>query len=76
MTIARLAKLATVSTATISMIERGKRTSINIATVDRILAAMELRLDVGTVPLWADVDEAAADQGAPGGCAAHRDSGS
>jgi transcriptional regulator with XRE-family HTH domain len=58
MTIAKLARLASVSTATISMIERGKRPTINVATVDRILAALDLRLDVGTVPLWADIDEA------------------
>jgi transcriptional regulator with XRE-family HTH domain len=58
MTIATLAKLAAVSTATISMLERGKRATINVATVDRILAAMDLRLDIATVPLWADIDEA------------------
>jgi transcriptional regulator with XRE-family HTH domain len=58
MTIAKLARLASVSTATISMIERGKRATINVTTVDRILAAMDLRLDVGTVPLWTDIDEA------------------
>jgi transcriptional regulator with XRE-family HTH domain len=56
--VAKLAELAQVSSATVSMIERGKRAAVNITTVDRILAAMDLRLHIETVPLWADLDEA------------------
>jgi transcriptional regulator with XRE-family HTH domain len=58
MTVVKLAELAAVSAATVSMIERGKRAAVNLATVDRILAAMDLRLHIETVPLWAGVDEA------------------
>jgi transcriptional regulator with XRE-family HTH domain len=53
-----LARLAGVSSATVSMIERARRPAVNLAMADRILTAMGLRLHIGTVPLWADIDEA------------------
>jgi transcriptional regulator with XRE-family HTH domain len=55
-----LARLAGVSPATVSKIERGRRPAVTIAMADRLLAAMGLRLHVETVPLWADVDTAIA----------------
>lgn len=55
--LAELAVLAGVSTATISKLERGKQAGVTLAMADRILAAMELRLHVETVPLWTDLDE-------------------
>jgi transcriptional regulator with XRE-family HTH domain len=55
--VTELAKRAGVSPATVSKIERGRRDAVNLAMADRILTAMDLRLHVETVPLWADIDE-------------------
>jgi transcriptional regulator with XRE-family HTH domain len=54
---AKLAGRAGVSPATISRIERNQQPAVSMAMVDRILGAMDLRLHIETVPLWADVDE-------------------
>jgi transcriptional regulator with XRE-family HTH domain len=51
-------KLAGVSPATISRTERGRAAGLSIALAERILAALELRLDIQVVPPWADIDEA------------------
>jgi transcriptional regulator with XRE-family HTH domain len=56
--VVELARLAGVSPATVSKIERGLRPAVTIAMADRILTAMGLRLHVETVPLWADIDTA------------------
>jgi transcriptional regulator with XRE-family HTH domain len=53
-----LARLAGVSPSTISRTERGGSAGLSVALAERILAALELRLDIEVVPLWADVDEA------------------
>jgi transcriptional regulator with XRE-family HTH domain len=53
-----LASLAGISPASISRIERGIGPALTVAMAERILAALELRLDIEVVPLWADVDEA------------------
>jgi len=53
-----LASLARVSPASISRIERGIGPALTVGMAERILAALELRLDIEVVPLWADVDEA------------------
>lgn len=58
LTIRDLASKCGVSPASISKIELARRATVNLATADRILTAMGLRLDVGTVPLWADIDQA------------------
>lgn len=59
--VAELARRAGVSPASVSKIERGRRSAVTIAMADRILAAMGLRLHVETVPLWADIDTAIAE---------------
>jgi transcriptional regulator with XRE-family HTH domain len=56
LTLIDLAELARVSPAAISKIERGKQSALTVELADRILAAMDLRLHVETVPLWADFD--------------------
>ncbi|MBV9447392.1 MAG: helix-turn-helix transcriptional regulator [Streptosporangiaceae bacterium] len=61
MEVVELARLAGVSPATISRLERGKQAGVTIALADRILTAMDLRLHVETVPLWADIDESIAE---------------
>ena len=50
--VAELARWWEVSPASVSKIERGRRSAVTIAMADRILAAMGLRLHVETVPLW------------------------
>jgi transcriptional regulator with XRE-family HTH domain len=56
--VVELASLAGVSPATISRLERGNRAALTVAMAERILAALELRLDIEVVPLWADIDAA------------------
>jgi transcriptional regulator with XRE-family HTH domain len=56
--VTELAAQAGVSPATVSQIERNRRPALSIAMADQILSAMELRLDIETVPLWADIDQA------------------
>lgn len=58
LTIRDLAEKSGVSPASISKIELARRSTVNLAMADRILTAMDLRLHVETVPLWADVDQA------------------
>jgi transcriptional regulator with XRE-family HTH domain len=53
-----LASLAGVSPATVSQIERNLRPAVSFAMADQILCAMDLRLNIEIVPLWADIDEA------------------
>jgi transcriptional regulator with XRE-family HTH domain len=57
MTIPQLARLAGVSLGTISKIENGKQAGLTLTMADRILTALDLRLHIETVPLWADIDE-------------------
>jgi transcriptional regulator with XRE-family HTH domain len=59
--VVQLGRMAGVSPATVSKIERGRRPMVTVAMADRILAAMGLRLHVETVPLWADIDTAIAE---------------
>jgi transcriptional regulator with XRE-family HTH domain len=59
--VVELGRLAGVSAATVSKIERGRRPAVTLAMADRILAALGLRLHVETVPLWADIDTAIAE---------------
>lgn len=58
LTLRDLAKRCGVSPASISKIELARRSTVNLALADRILTAMDLRLHVETVPLWADIDQA------------------
>ena len=59
LSLAKLAGRSDVSVATLSKLERGKR-SVTLDLADRVLEAMGLRLHVTVEPLWATVDEAIA----------------
>ena len=56
LTTAELAHRAGLSEATVSRVERGK-TAVTLATADCLLEAMDLRLHIEAMPLWADIDE-------------------
>src|SRR5271154_808848 len=58
LSVKELACLAGVSPATVSQVERNMRPAVSFAMADQILCAMELRLNIEIVPLWADIDEA------------------